>query len=148
MDITFTNETVIDLPREKAVVIFKKSENLHLWQLNIVSYKLLSDPLKDAHDIAEITYSFGGRNLTYLMTTLKDDLPDLQVSTYEIEGMRKIVEVKFELVSKTQCKLVSQSTYTSTDQKFIDDPEYVTASLANHMTEMHNNFKKLAEAQP
>ncbi|MGL1919442.1 MAG: SRPBCC family protein [Hyphomicrobiales bacterium] len=146
MDTSFTNETIIDLPRETVVDLYTDVELLGRWQPSFISHKYLSDPTKNELEIAEVCYSFAGRDLVFVRKVLSDNLPETIVATFEVDGIRQIVENKFVVLSENQTKLETNVTISSQSSYIQADFLQVKEAFRVQTTTMQQNFKAFAEA--
>lgn len=144
MDTTFTNETIVNLPRDKTASLYVDIQYFPEWQKNFISHKLLNEG-GTATEVAEVSYNIAGKTLTFIRKVLKSDLPKSIVVTFEIEGVRQIVVSEFMVVNDEQCKLVSTVTISSTSTVVQAIFEQITTVFQAQTTFMQSNFKRFAE---
>lgn len=146
MDATYTNETIVNLPRDATVLLYVDIRFFPKWQPNFISHKFVDGKSSNEIEVAEVCYNIAGKTLTFIREVLKSDMPEKITATFEIEGIRQDVISEFVVIDENQSKLVSTVTISS-------EAEYTPAQFAQvasifkaQTAFMQNNFKKFAES--
>lgn len=146
MDAKFNTETIVDLPRETVVDLYTDIQYFSHWQQNFVAHKYLSDPDEGELEVAEVTYNFEGNSVTFIRKVLKMDLPEVIVSTFEINGIREIVETKFVAISARQTKILVEVVISTESAVVQADFVKLTEAFRIQTAAMQQSFKRFAES--
>lgn len=83
----YTTELVIDLPRQRVVELFDRTENLLKWQEGLKSFEPISGQPGQEGAISRLVYSGRKSDLILTETITKRDLPDEFHGVYKARGV-------------------------------------------------------------
>ncbi|MEX0967617.1 MAG: SRPBCC family protein [Bacteroidia bacterium] len=83
----YTNEVIINLPRERVVELFDNPDNLKHWQPGLKSFEHISGEAGKPGAKSQIKYEMGKRKIEMVETIIKRDLPDEFSAVYETKGV-------------------------------------------------------------
>ena len=107
----YSSKIIIELPREKTISIFDNAENMKHWQRGLIHYKQLSGDFGAEGAKMQLDYKMGKRELTMIETIIKNDLPDLLITSYDTKGVYNIQTNRFEITSNGHTKWTSESEF-------------------------------------
>ena len=107
----YSSQIIIELPREKTISIFDNAENMKHWQRGLIHYKQLSGGFGAEGAKMQLDYKMGKRELTMIETIIKNDLPDLLITSYDTKGVYNIQTNRFEITSNGHTKWTSESEF-------------------------------------
>lgn len=107
----YTNEVIIELPREKVVALFENPDNLAKWQPGFISMELIEGKPGEVGSQHKLKYKMGKRDIEMTETITKSKLPDLFGATYQAKNVFNIIDNHFE-------DLGNGRTRYSTDNEF------------------------------
>lgn len=83
----YTQEVVINAPRDEVVRLFVDPEQFDQWQPDLVCYELVSGEQSQPGAVAELTTKAGSRVTGMTETIESNNLPDEIVINYETHGV-------------------------------------------------------------
>ncbi len=83
----YTNEIVVDQPREKFIELFDNSDNMKYWQKGLVSFSTFEGTPGEEGAKAHLKYKMGKREIEMVETIIHMNLPEEIHSTYETQGV-------------------------------------------------------------
>jgi len=92
----YTNEVIINAPREKVVELFDNPDNLAKWQPGFISMKHLSGESGKVGAKYQLHYKMGKREIEMVEIITERNLPDVFSATYEAKGVWNEVRNHFE----------------------------------------------------
>lgn len=111
MALKYTNEIIINAPREKVVALFEDPDKIKEWQPGFISMDPISGiPGKNGAK-TKILYKIGKREVEMIETITKNNLPDEFFATYEAKGVFNIVAIFFEALPNEQTKYISETEF-------------------------------------
>ncbi len=145
LDGSFTIEVEIAASRDDAINLFKDSESFYKWQPNLISVKTLDKINKNDLEIMKMRTLFGKREIEIIRTVLKSDLPKMNVVTYELQGLRCLLENNFYELSNNRCRWVSNIDM-DIGTKYMDDKNMVIFEMfKKYFADVQVKFKNLVE---
>ncbi|MHB1319331.1 MAG: SRPBCC family protein [Anaerolineae bacterium] len=100
----YTNEVMIDLPRERVIELFDNPENLAKWQPGLQSFEHLSGEPGRPGAKSRLVYKEGGRHVEMVETIESRNLPDEFAAIYEAKGVWNVTKSHFEEVGPTKTR--------------------------------------------
>lgn len=91
----YTEEIIIDLPRERVIKLFDSFENLKQWQEGLTEIEHLSGEPGKPGAQTRLLYDMGRRKLEMIETIISRNLPDEFSGTYDAQGVHNIVRNTF-----------------------------------------------------
>ncbi len=107
----YTNEVIINLPRQKVVELFENPDNLAKWQPGFISIESVEGSSGEVGSKHKLKYKMGKRDIEMIETITKSDLPHLFGATYEAKNVFNSIDNHFE-------DLGDGKTRYSTDNEF------------------------------
>lgn len=107
----YSQEIIIQLPREEVISKMEKPENFKFWQKGFISYKHVSGNHGEEGARSKLAYNMNGREIEMIETIIKSNLPKELHTTYETKGLFNIQKNYFEEESKTSTRWVSYSEF-------------------------------------
>ena len=98
----YTNEVMIDLPRERVVELFDNPDNLAKWQPGLQSFELVSGEAGHPGAKSRLVYEQGGRRTEMTETITTRRLPDEFSAVYEAKGVWNASQNYFEEADPTK----------------------------------------------
>lgn len=92
----YSNEIIIQVPREKVVELFADPANIAEWQPGFISMELLSGEQGEVGAKSRMKYKMGKREIEMIETITEKNLPDSFCGTYEAKGVWNEVKNYFE----------------------------------------------------
>jgi hypothetical protein len=142
----YTNEVLINLPRQRVVELFDNPDNLKYWQEGLQSFENLSGKPGEVGTKSKLTFDMGGRKMEMIETILKRDLPDEFSGTYEAPGVFNIVENHFSEVDANTTRYVSVNEFRFTNFMMKMIGFLMPGSFKKTSQKYLEDFKKFAEA--
>lgn len=107
----YSQEIIIQLPREEVIRKMEKPENFKFWQKGFISYKHISGNPGEEGARSKLAYNMNGRKIEMIETIIKSNLPKELHTTYEAKGVYNIQKNYFEEESNTSTRWVSYSEF-------------------------------------
>ncbi len=92
----YTNEIVINQPREKTLELFDNPDNMKYWQKGFVSFSPSEGPPGEEGSKAQLKYKMGKREVEMIETITCRNLPEELHGTYETKGVYNIQKNYFK----------------------------------------------------
>ncbi len=92
----YSNEIIIDQPREKVIELFDNPDNMKFWQKGFVSFSTFEGDLGKAGSKSNLKYKMGKREIEMVETIIEMDLPEKMHTTYETKGVYNIQKNYFK----------------------------------------------------
>ncbi len=108
---TYTNETVIDLPREKVIELFDNPDNLKEWMPDLISIEHISGTPGQPGAKSVLRFKMGKRKMAMTETVTVRNLPEEFSGNYEMNQVFNEVKNKFIELGSSKTKLVTESTF-------------------------------------
>lgn len=110
----FSQEILINLPREEVIKIIQDPFNFRHWQRGLISYKHLSGLPGKEGSRSRIKYNMNGRELEMIETIMKINSPKKFYATYETKGVFSIQKNHFEKVAEDKTRWIADSEFRFT----------------------------------
>jgi hypothetical protein len=107
----YTNEIIINAPREKVVKLFEDPDNIKEWQPGFISMEVISGEPGQEGSKTKMRYKMGKRDVEMIETITVNKLPEEFSGTYEAKGVYNLVNNYFESLSDGQTKYWSISEF-------------------------------------
>ncbi len=107
----YTQEIVINAPREEVVALFTDPEHFSDWQPGLECYELVSGEQAQTGAKAELTTRAGSRVTGMTETVEKNALPDQLDVVYETHGVWNRNSNRFLAESPTTTRWISQNEF-------------------------------------
>ncbi|MEQ9402782.1 MAG: SRPBCC family protein [Cyclobacteriaceae bacterium] len=92
----YSNEIVIDQPREKVIELFDNPDNMKFWQKGLIGFEHIEGEAGKAGAKSTIKYQMGKRKVEMTETIIANHLPDEMESTYETKGIYNLQKNRFK----------------------------------------------------
>jgi len=107
----FSQEILIDLPREEVIKKMEDSSNYKHWQRGFISYKHLTGLQGKEGSRARIKFNMNGREVVMIETIIKINSPKKFYATYETKGVFNIQKNHFEKVAENRTRWITDSEF-------------------------------------
>lgn len=107
----YTQETVIEAPREKVVALFTDPDHFSEWQPGLECYELVSGEQAQTGARAELTTRTGNRVMGMTETIERNALPDELDVVYETHGVWNRTANRFIAESATRTRWISENEF-------------------------------------
>ncbi len=91
----YTEEIIINLPRERVIELFDSFENLKQWQEGLEEIEHLSGESGQPGAKTRLVYNMGKRKMEMIETIITRDMPDEFSGTYDASGVHNIIRNTF-----------------------------------------------------
>lgn len=92
----YTNEIIINAPREEVIEKFDNPKNLKKWQPGFIAFEVIEGKNGEVGSKHRLTYKAGKRDIELIETVTERNLPDTFSGTYETKNMWNEVKNHFE----------------------------------------------------
>jgi len=107
----YTNQIIIELPREEVIQKLDNSDNLKHWQQGLVSYKVLNGtPGQDGAKM-KLDYKMGKRDMSLIETIIKNDFPKAFHASYDTKGAHNIQNNYFEIFEDNKTRWINENEF-------------------------------------
>jgi hypothetical protein len=141
----YTVETVIDVPRDRAVAAFTDVGGFTQWQPGLESYKLVKGRQAQKGARARLTQQAGGRVIEMTETVESNTLPDALVTVYETDGVWNRSANRFIAESADTTRWVSDNEFRFTGFRRL--LELLPGSFRKESLQTMERFKAFAESR-
>lgn len=107
----YTNEVVIDLPREKVIELFDNPDNMKHWQPGLVSFDHISGTPGQPGAKSKLCFQMGKREIEMIETITERNLPDEFNGIYEAKGVFNILKNRFIVLDEKHTKWVAETEF-------------------------------------
>ncbi|MBK8461466.1 MAG: SRPBCC family protein [Micropruina sp.] len=107
----FTQEIVVNVPRERFIELFDDPSNLKLWQEGLLSFEPISGTPGSPGATSRLVYRQGKGTLEMIETITRRDLPDAFNATYDAKGVHNIGENTFYEASHQTTRWVAHNVF-------------------------------------
>lgn len=143
----YSNEIVIDKPRNEVVKLFNNSDNMKYWQRGLVSFEhLTGEPGKPGAE-SFLKYKMGKREMEMIETITYNNLPEEFHGNYIAKGAINIMKNYFHEESG-QTKWVSVSEFKFSGFMKLMAFFMGTKSFKKQSFQFMEDFKSFAEGNP
>ena len=109
----FTCSIDINKPRETVVALFEDPQYLGEYQDGFISKELESGESMQTGAVSTMYYKQGKGQMKLTETILKNELPDIFISSYHHKHMDNTMTCRFETLSNNQTRYTSEIHYTA-----------------------------------
>ncbi|NER09125.1 hypothetical protein SAMN06265375_1011390 [Muriicola jejuensis] len=107
----YLTEITVEVPLSEFIKKFDSTENMKLWQKDLMSVQHLSGiPGKEGAQM-ELKYKMGKREVVMIETIIKRNLPHEFHGTYDAKGVHNIQKNYFKPVGDHSTKWISESEF-------------------------------------
>lgn len=146
LDTNFTIEVKIDLPREIAVALFSDTENYSIWQPNLISFEITERFPSGKIESMDYKCLLNGEVVDVKRIVLEADTPNMNVVTYEIQGLRCLMENHFTILDDNHCKWVANINIISRNKFYDNEVNMMAEAYKQYFVSIQSSFKKYAES--
>tara|TARA_R110002051_G_scaffold130040_1_gene203782 strand:- start:425 stop:862 length:438 start_codon:yes stop_codon:yes gene_type:complete len=107
----YTVSIDIDSPLDRVIELFDNPDNLKEWMEGLQSFEHLSGTPGEVGARSKLVYKMGKRNVEMIETVTVRKLPKEFSGTYEAEGVFNIVKNKFEKLSESKTRYISEQEF-------------------------------------
>ena len=107
----YTIEIDIDLPINRVVELFDNTDNLKLWQPDLVSFQAISGIPGEVGAESKLVYKMGSREIEMTEVITIKDLPQKFSGVYETDNVWNLVENSFIVVSDEKTRWISKNEF-------------------------------------
>ena len=142
----YTNEIVINLPRDRVVELFDNSDNFKEWQPGLQSYKHISGDPGRPGARSQLIYDDGGRRIEMIKTITHRNLPDEFAAIYETKGVKNWISNKFLEEGADKTLMVTGNEFKFSGMMRIMS-FFMRGSFPKQTQSFLENFKNFAESE-
>lgn len=107
----YTTDIEIEKPIEKVIELFDNPDNMSKWMDGLQSFEHLSGTPSQPGAKSKLKFKMGKREVEMIETITVRNLPDEFSSTYEAKGVFNIVKNRFEKLSDTKTKYITDNEF-------------------------------------
>lgn len=107
----YTTEIEINKPIETVINLFDNPDNMDKWMEGLQSFEHLSGEPGQPGAKSRLKFKMGSREIEMIETITVRDLPREFSGTYEAKGVLNIVKNKFEKISDSKTKYISEQEF-------------------------------------
>ncbi len=107
----YTTDIEIEKPIEKVIELFDNPDNMSKWMEGLQSFEHLSGTPGQPGAKSKLKFKMGKREVEMIETITVRNLPDEFSSTYEAKGVFNIVKNRFEKLSDTKTKYITDNEF-------------------------------------
>src|SRR5689334_6380987 len=110
----YSDEIIINLPRERVVELFDNPDNMAKWQPTLKKFEAISGTPGQPGAKSRLVYDMNGRTVEMIETITSRNLPDEFSGTYEASGVWNGMENRFyaEGKDKTRWSITTEFRFT------------------------------------
>jgi len=143
----YTNEIVIEVPRDEMIRILDNADNMKHWQRGLQSYSFLEGEPGHVGAKMKLEYQMGKRQMELVETITKRDWPREFCATYETKGVWNLVENHFHEESSTSTRWVADCEFKFSGMMRIMSWFMPTSMFQKQSCQYLEDFKAFAEKQ-
>ena len=110
----YTVAIEIEKPIDEVVALFDNADNLYAWMEGLESFEHLSGEPGQVGAKSRLKFKMGKRDIEMVETITVRNLPDEFTGTYDAEGVFNIVKNRFEAISQTRTRYISEQEFQFT----------------------------------
>lgn len=110
----YTQEIVVNVPRERFIELFDDPANLAKWQEGLISFEPLSGEPGQTGAKSTLTFKRGRGTMQMVETITKRDLPDAFDGTYDAKGVHNICQNEFHEAGTGATRWVTHNVFEFT----------------------------------
>lgn len=107
----YSQDIIIDLPREEVIKIFNNQENAFKWMEGLQSWDAVSGEQGTEGAVSKMVFKNKKRELEMQETILKKELPDRINFLFEAKGVQNWNDNHFEAISDHQTKWTQSNVF-------------------------------------
>jgi len=107
----YTTDIEIEKPIEKVIELFDNPDNMSKWMEGLQSFEHFSGTPGQPGAKSKLKFKMGKREVEMIETITVRNLPDEFSSTYEAKGVFNIVKNRFEKLSDTKTKYITDNEF-------------------------------------
>ena len=107
----YTTDIEIEKPIEKVIELFDNPDNMSKWMEGLQSFEHLSGTPGQPGAKSKLKFKMGKREVEMIETITVRNLPDEFSGTYEAKGVFNIVKNRFEKLSDTKTKYITDNEF-------------------------------------
>ena len=143
----YTNEIVIDQPREKVIELFDNPDNMKFWQKGFVSFSTFEGTPGEVGAKSHLKYKMGKREVEMVETITQKILPEEFHGTYETKGVYNIQKNYFE-EEGDKTKWISESEFQFSGFMKLMSLLWGKKAFSKQSYSFMDDFKAFAEGNP
>ena len=89
----YSNEIIVNLPRNKVIELFDNPDNLKKWMKGLQSFEHVSGEHGKEGSKSKLVFDMNGRKVEMIETITKRNLPEEFSGTYEAKGVFNIQKI-------------------------------------------------------
>jgi hypothetical protein len=137
----------INKPIDRVIELFDNPDNMQKWLEGLQSFEHISGPPGMPGAKSKLIFRTGKREMEMIETIAVRNLPAEFSGTYEAGGMLSIVKNRFEKISPTQTKYISENEFRFKGMmKLI--AMLMPGAFKKQSRKHLSDFKKFVESQP
>ncbi len=107
----YTTEIEIEKPIDKVIELFDNADNLKKWMEGLQSFEHISGTPGQPGAKSRLFFKMGKREVEMIETITVRNLPDEFSGTYEAKGVFNVVKNRFEKLSDTKTKYITENEF-------------------------------------
>lgn len=140
----YSNEILINLPREKVIELFDNTENLYKWQEGLKSFEPVKGVPGQEGSVSKMVYAGRKSDLLMTETIFKRNFPDEFSAIYKARGVQNVVNNYFTEEADGQTTWKMDNVFRFRGMMALMAPFMKSAFEANTVLSMER-FKIFAE---
>ena len=142
----YSNEVIINAPRDKVVALFDNPEMLSAWQPGLQSYELMSGTAGQPGAETLLHYHMGKSKLEMHETIVSRNLPDEYSALYIVNGVRNEVSHFFEILPDNKTRYHTENIFFF--QGYMKLFGWLFPKMFKQQSQIYmDDFKKFAEKE-
>jgi len=141
----YSNEVMINLPRERVTELFQDTDFAHNWQPGLQRIEPVSGTPGEVGSVAHMHYDENGRKMTLKETITSNNLPEEFTATYEAPNVYNISNNRFHAISENQTRWVMENEFKFSGFMRIM-AFFMRGAFPNRTQEDMESFKSAAES--
>ena len=107
----YTCEVEINKPLDRVIELFDNADNLTKWMEGLISFEAVSGVPGQPGAKSRLLFKMNNRQMEMIETITVRNLPHEFSGTYEAKGVFNIVKNRFEKISDTKTKYISEQEF-------------------------------------
>jgi len=104
----YTTEIEINKPIDEVITLFNDPDNMDKWMEGLQSFEHISGVPGEVGAKSKLKFKMGKREIEMIETITVSNLPEEFSGIYEAKGVFNVVKNKFEKISETSTKHISE----------------------------------------
>lgn len=107
----YSQEIVINKPINEVIALFDNPDNMSKWMEGLQSFEHISGAPGQPGAKSKLKFKMGNKEIEMIETIVVRDLPTEFSGTYEAKGVFNVVKNRFEKLSDTKTKYITENEF-------------------------------------